>query len=124
MSCTPIDSSTARLRWPAVAGGLLASALMACTSVVLAADDDKLVAEMQAMSWAAACFTCHGAADDVEGSRIGSLAGMPADEFVSKMKELAASTRPGALMPQLARGYDETALVRMGEYFEKLGEAQ
>ncbi len=122
MSRTSTDTA-ARLKGSAV-GGCLAVAMLACASVAWAADADQADIDLQTMSWASACFTCHGAAEEVEGSRIGVLAGMPADEFVTKMKNMAASTTPGALMPQLARGYDETQLVRLGQWFEKLGEAQ
>lgn len=103
----------ARMLPAAVAAAMLAAPVLVSAEEAI---------DIEAMTWAAACVTCHGAADDVEGSRISSLAGMPADEFVSRMKQIAASEREGALMPQLARGYDEDALVRMGKWFEKLGE--
>lgn len=77
--------------------------------------------DFQAMSWAAACVTCHGAAEPVAGSTVASLAGMDADELVGKMEAFATGDTPGSLMQQLARGYDADVLRRIAGWYEQLG---
>lgn len=90
--------------------------LVGATSVVAEEID------FQAMGWAAACVTCHGAEQAVEGSTVASLAGMPVSELVGKMTAFAAGDVPGSLMQQLARGYDTETMTRIAQWYEKLGE--
>ncbi len=78
--------------------------------------------DFQAMSWAAACVTCHGAAQAAEGSTVKSLAGMPVSEMVGKMTTFAVGDVPGSLMQQIARGYDAETLTRIAKWYEKQGE--
>lgn len=77
--------------------------------------------DFQAMGWAAACVTCHGSEQAVDGSSVASLAGMPASEMVGKMTAFAAGDVPGSLMQQLARGYDTETMTRIAQWYEQLG---
>src|SRR5690625_2135752 len=89
-------------RLAAMLGGAMLFSIGANTAASAAAEDEDR--DLQAMSWASACVTCHGAEEEIEGSNISALAGMPVEEFMEKMSSMAASQRHGALMPQLARG--------------------
>lgn len=127
MSCTPTNTSAPRLNPSgsarSLAAALVGGLLVTAAGLVHAADattDSKI--DFQAMGWASACVTCHGAAQAVEGSTIASLAGTPADELVAKMEAFAAGDVPGSLMQQLARGYDRQTLVRIAQWYEKQGQ--
>lgn len=78
--------------------------------------------DLQAMSWAAACVTCHGAAQPIPGSVIAPLAGMPAADLMSKMEVFIQNDTPGSLMQQIARGYDQDTLLRIAQWYEQLGD--
>ncbi len=73
--------------------------------------------DTQARAWAYSCATCHGAERSaVQG--IPTLAGMPASQLVQAMQDYASGERPGLLMSQIARGYDEAVLQRIGAWYE------
>lgn len=75
--------------------------------------------DLQARAWAYSCVTCHGAGHfATEG--IPTLAGMPADDIVKAMLAYASGERPGLLKSQIARGYDEAMLRRIGKWYENL----
>lgn len=79
--------------------------------------------DVQARSWAYSCATCHGTTRSaVQG--IPTLAGMPADDIVKAMLAYASGERPGVLKGQIARGYDEAVLRRIGQWYESLPSAK
>ncbi len=55
---------------------------------------------------AATCAGCHGTNGASQGT-IPTLAGMEPEVMVARMREFATGTRPGTVMPQLARGYTD-----------------
>ncbi|MFW7341971.1 c-type cytochrome [Pollutimonas sp. H1-120] len=75
--------------------------------------------DIQAKAWAYSCATCHGV-DRSAVQGIPTLAGMPADDIVKAMLAYASGERPGALKGQIARGYDEAVLRRIGQWYESL----
>ncbi|MGB3289703.1 MAG: hypothetical protein WBA83_10540 [Burkholderiaceae bacterium] len=80
---------------------------------------DLAARDIQARAWASSCATCHGAERSaVRG--IPTLAGMPADDIVKAMLAYASGERPDVLKGQIARGYDEAVLRRIGAWYESL----
>ena len=70
---------------------------------------------------AADCASCHGPEGrPAAGSTSARLAGRPADETIRAMAAFRDGTRPGTVMPQLARGYDEPEIAAMAAYFAKV----
>lgn len=100
---------------------LLVTALSAGGPLLLSSVQAAETTDMQAMSWASACVTCHGADKAAEGSSVASLAGQPADQLVAKMKAFAQGDVPGSLMQQIARGYDDETLMQIARWYEKQG---
>jgi cytochrome c553 len=65
---------------------------------------------------AATCANCHG----TNGTSVGGfdpLAGEAKDQIVRKMMDFKAGTRPGTIMPQLAKGYTDAQIALIAEYF-------
>ena len=70
----------------------------------------------EAAQWAGTCAICHGTSGHSMGVTE-TLAGMPKDELVRKMKDFRAGTRPATIMTQIAKGYSDAQLEQMGAYF-------
>ncbi|OWQ85525.1 hypothetical protein CDN98_16550 [Roseateles terrae] len=73
---------------------------------------------MKARSLAATCAACHGTdgrstADDA----LPRLAGRPATEIAAALRAFKSGARPGTVMPQLAKGYDDTQIDLLARYF-------
>jgi cytochrome c553 len=45
------------------------------------------------------------------------LAGRPATEIADALRAFKSGARPGTVMPQLAKGYDETQIDLLARYF-------
>jgi sulfide dehydrogenase cytochrome subunit len=65
---------------------------------------------------AATCANCHGT-NGVSVGTVESLAGKPRDEIVRKMQEYRKGTKPGTIMPQLAKGYTDEQIEVLGTWF-------
>ncbi len=65
---------------------------------------------------AATCASCHGTSG-VGAGRIQSLAGRSKGELVEMMLEFRSGTRPGTVMPQLARGYTDEQIALLSAWF-------
>lgn len=75
-------------------------------------------ADLKMRSLAATCAACHGTdgrstADDA----VPGLAGRPAEELVQLLQAFKAGDRPGTVMPQLAKGYDDAQIDLLARYF-------
>lgn len=114
--------SPARLLFRRMAGVAIAALTLSAGAPALAADssaDSQAVSDLQVMSWASACITCHGAAERVQGSGITALAGVDSETMMEKLDGMANSDKSGALMVQLVRGYDREVLQAIAEWYEK-----
>ena len=123
MSNTPIthlkqrSASRSGLRW--FFGALLASSF--AWSAHASSHSDEAI-NFQAMGWASSCVTCHGAGPDpVPGQTISNIAGMPVDEFIEQMEIMHSVDRPGVLMVQIAKGYDEEIIRGIAEWYQMQG---
>jgi cytochrome subunit of sulfide dehydrogenase len=67
-------------------------------------------------SLAATCANCHGT-NGISVDAVESLAGMPKDQIVRKMQEYKKGTKPGTIMPQLAKGYTDEQIEVLGAWF-------
>jgi len=69
-----------------------------------------------ARNLAATCANCHGT-NGVSQGGTESLAGVSKDDLVRKMQEYRAGTRPGTIMPQLAKGFTDAQIELIGGWF-------
>ena len=73
---------------------------------------------LRARSLAANCAQCHGTDGRAPpGSAMATLAGMPAAYITEQMTAFKADTRPGTVMPQIAKGYSEAQIAQLAAYF-------
>jgi cytochrome subunit of sulfide dehydrogenase len=70
----------------------------------------------QGRTLAAACGFCHGT-DGRSAAGMAPLAGMPKEEMVRKMNEFRTGAMPATVMHQIAKGYTDTQIAAMAEYF-------
>ncbi|TEA77135.1 c-type cytochrome [Allopusillimonas ginsengisoli] len=97
-------------RWPV---GLAICVALGVSPACIA----QTTGDLQARDWAYSCATCHGIGHSAV-KNIPTLAGMPADDIVKAMQAYASGERPGLLKQQMARGYDEAVLRRIGAWYE------
>ena len=73
---------------------------------------------LRTASLAATCAACHGTEGRaVREAAIPGLAGMPAPYLREQMHAFQRGTRPGSVMPQLAKGYSEAQIDGLAAYF-------
>lgn len=121
------DSFTVKNKFNVLSAIALVFLVMGLTQVVqaneeLAAPQDSAIEEQaidfQAMGWASACVTCHGATTRaVPGQVIPPIAGQSVDEFMRKMQHYHQSDEPGVLMVQTIKGYDAQVLRRIAQWY-------
>jgi cytochrome c553 len=69
-------------------------------------------------SMAATCAQCHGTdGRPVGGSPLAALAGMPREQLVTQLKAFKDGSRPGTIMPQLAKGYSDAQIEQLATFF-------
>ena len=91
-----------------------AVALLGMLSSVQAQDKEALYLK----SLAATCANCHGTnGKSVEGSSVGSLAGLDKNYTIAQMKAFRAGTRPATIMHQLSKGYSDAQIEALAGYF-------
>jgi len=67
---------------------------------------------------AANCANCHGTAGNAEGG-MPSLAGQPKAYLIEQMKAFRDGKRAATIMPQLAKGYTDTQIEAIADYFSR-----
>jgi cytochrome c553 len=96
-----------------LSNALLAAAVVLSSSVSAAAQSTDADT---GRNLAAACANCHGtngnSVDD-----IATLAGMPANGLVQKMKEFGAGAAPATVMREIANGYSERQIALIAAWF-------
>jgi sulfide dehydrogenase cytochrome subunit len=69
-------------------------------------------------SLAATCANCHGTyGKAVEGSSIGSLAGLDRAYVMAQMKAFKAGTRPATVMQQISKGFSDAQIESLAGFF-------
>ena len=71
-------------------------------------------------SMAATCAACHGTRGrPAAGSAVAGLADRPAPEHVKAMAEFKSGQRPATIMHQIAKGFGDTEIAALADYFSK-----
>lgn len=65
---------------------------------------------------AASCFTCHGTYGQSQGGTP-SLAGIDRQHFIRQMQDFKSGARPATVMHRHAKGYSDTEIEKLAEYF-------
>lgn len=68
---------------------------------------------------AATCASCHGT-DGRSAGGAASLAGVPAETMIQRMREFQEVKRPATVMHQLAKGYSSEQIAVVAAYFAAL----
>jgi len=90
--------------------GIAAGVLAAAIPAVASATDIRYIA--------ANCANCHGTEGRVApGSGLPGLAGQPAAYFIEQMNAFRSGKRQATIMHQLAKGYTDDEIARLGAYF-------
>ena len=83
-----------------------------------AARADATADALHVRSLAATCAACHGTdGRPPREATIPPLAGLPAAYLVEQMRDFRRGARPSTVMQQLARGFSEAQIERLGTYF-------
>jgi cytochrome c553 len=77
--------------------------LLACATTQVQAQTPSA---LQARSLAASCAACHGTHGQAQPG-MATLAGLPQEVIVQKMRDYKAGRLPATLMHQLAKGYTD-----------------
>lgn len=95
------------------------SFIFAAAAVALIASGGAHAADPNlARNLAATCANCHGTdGRAVPDSALDSLAGVPRDNNLQKLKAFKSGSRPGTIMHQIAKGYTDEQLELIAGYF-------
>ena len=97
-------------------GSLLIAAALAAAGPAVAQDAPTL----RARSLAATCAQCHGTDGHTPpGTAMRALAGVPEPYLIEQMQAFKSGTRPGSVMPQLAKGYSDAQIEQLAAYFAR-----
>ena len=91
---------------------VIVAAVVMAAGAAAAQDNDPNLAR----NLAATCANCHG----TNGASVGgteSLAGQGKADIVRKMQEFKSGTKPGTIMPQLAKGYTDAQIELVSGWF-------
>jgi sulfide dehydrogenase cytochrome subunit len=98
-----------------------ALALAALAGTLPASAQDRIAARPEfARNQAAACASCHAARDTGAGG-LPVLVGKPRAYLAQTLKDFRDGRRSGTLMPQLARGYDDTQIEAIAAWYSGEG---
>lgn len=79
------------------------------------------VAALRLRTLAATCAACHGTEGRaLPDSPVPGLAGLPAGALRQALLAFKSGARPGTVMPQLAKGYEDAQLAALADYFAAL----
>lgn len=93
---------------------LNATAASEFTNIASAERQDRL--DIRAPILASTCASCHGT-DGVSSEAIPTLSGMDRDYFIRTMKAYQDGSRASTVMDRIAKGYTDTQIERMAEFF-------
>lgn len=97
---------------------LKASLALACVALDPVAHAQPTANTLQVRALAATCANCHGTdGKAVDGSAVGSLAGLKQDYLSAQLKAFKSGQRPATVMHQLAKGYSDEQLDQIAAYF-------
>lgn len=92
----------------------LAGALCLAASAGIACAADPNLAR----NLAATCANCHGTdGHAVAGAGMATLAGTDRNKLVQTIRDFRSGTRPGTVMPQIAKGYTDEQIDLIATYY-------
>ena len=94
---------------------LSAGALMALATVAWA---QTPALPSNAAYLAGNCANCHGTTGNAKGG-MPSLAGQPKAYLIEQMRAFRDGKRTGTIMPQLAKGYTDSQVEAIADYFSR-----
>lgn len=94
------------------------SVLFALASSFAFAQSAAPVDKHLARNLAANCANCHGT-NGKSVAEVPSLAGVPANQTIQKMKDYRDGKLPVTIMHQLAKGYTDEQIALIADYFAK-----
>ena len=97
---------------------VLLCAPLLCLMGTAQAQTDAGKEALYVKSLAATCANCHGTnGKAVDGSSVGSLAGLDKAYHIAQMKAFKTGTRPATVMHQLSKGYSDAQIETLATYF-------
>jgi cytochrome c553 len=104
-----IDAGAARWRWRG------AGLVLSCIAVAAHAQPSGAT---PIRSLAATCAACHGTdGRAVQGQAMSGLAGQARERIAAELRAFRDGSRPGTVMPQIAKGYSEAQIDALAAYF-------
>jgi len=104
-----IDARAARWRWHG------AGLVLLCAWGTVAAQP---AGTTPARSLAATCAACHGTdGRAAEGQAMPGLAGLARERIAAELRAFREGSRPGTVMPQIAKGYSDPQIDALAAYF-------
>jgi len=93
-------------------------ALLACAAAAQAQSAPDARTQMNTQALAATCANCHGTQGRaLPGAPVAGLAGRPADELATLLRDFKSGKRPSTVMQQLAKGFNDTQIDQLAAYF-------
>jgi cytochrome c553 len=89
------------------------------TALALAALPGYAQDNAAARSLAATCAACHGTNGRSVTQEVAGLAGLPRERIASQMRAFRDGSRPGTIMPQMARGYSDPQIDLIADFFSR-----
>jgi cytochrome subunit of sulfide dehydrogenase len=104
---------------------LLAALLLPVAAPLVAQVTSSGATALRERALAASCAQCHGTdGRAAAGSTLPALAGQPAAYLADQMQAFKAGSRPGTVMPQLAKGYTDAQIAQLAAYFSRTALSQ
>jgi cytochrome subunit of sulfide dehydrogenase len=99
---------------------LLAALMLPVAAPLVAQVTSAGATELRERTLAASCAQCHGTdGRPPAGAALPALAGLPAAYLTEQMQAFKAGSRPGTVMPQLAKGYTDAQIAQLAAYFSR-----
>jgi cytochrome subunit of sulfide dehydrogenase len=92
----------------------LTAAALAFVALGASAQDERA-----ARSLAATCASCHGTEGRSVTAELATLAGLPKDDILTKLRGFRGGARPSTVMQQIAKGYSDAQLELIADYFAR-----
>ena len=93
---------------------MLIAAVLAAAPLASSAQDSPA-----ARSLAATCANCHGTEGRSVTKEVTTLAGLPKDDIVAKMRAFREGSRPATVMHQIAKGYSDQQIELIADHFAR-----
>ena len=91
-----------------------------CGALAAALPGRAATGDLALSSLAATCAACHGTdGNALHGTAMPRLAGLPRNYFLMRMRSFREGTAGAPVMRQIAKGYSETQVAALADFFER-----